>query len=207
MKISKKLLLVSTLFGVPTIVLTPIVLVSCGTSSSSDNNDNSDNTSYENQQSKVSDLIKNSKDGLGNFKYAVNDNTNILIFSGYLYEVTKSIDEIQNDLKVNLTENNSSFNSSTKIYVANSYNSKEGFETFVKYATYGNIGSNLNLDISDVVADSISAPEITTRLSVHTDAENNVTYISLTSKLSEGKIWEGNSANYSIDFSLVFTNY
>ncbi|MDE5841891.1 MAG: hypothetical protein K2H11_02810 [Malacoplasma sp.] len=207
MKIRKKLLLVSALFGVPTIVLTPIVLVSCGTSSNNDNYDNSDNTTYDNQQSKVSDLIKNQKDELGNFKYTVNNNTNILIFSG-LYETTKSLDEVQNDLKVNLIETNSSFDSSkTKIYTANSYNSKEGFETFIKYATYGNVGSNLNLNVSDVIADSISLPEITTKLSVHTDAENNVTYISLTSKLSEGKIWEGNSANYSIDFSLVFTKY
>ncbi|MDE7099912.1 MAG: hypothetical protein K2N99_01655, partial [Malacoplasma sp.] len=203
MKIRKKLLLVSALFGVPTIVLTPIVLVSCGTSSNSDSNDNSDNISNNDQQSKVSDLINNPKDASGDFKYTVNNNTNILIFSGYLNQITKSIDEVQNDLKVNLTETSSSLISTTKIYVADSYNSKEGFEAFVKYATYGNVGSNLNLDISDVIADSISLPEITTKLYVQTDTENNVTYISLTSKLSEGKIWEGNSANYSIDFSLV----
>ena len=222
MKTKKKIILLSSTLLAIAGIGAPIVLTSCGnTTSQSTNTDGDDNNDNINQSQKVDDVVVNQEID-GNLKYPLTKPQNqsqkqMLIFSSTYKDDSgqkgsKSIDELKKEIAPSRTDwsGPTSDEQENEIYTLNNYNDVSGFTYFISLATFiANDDNKYSLDKNDINYETISSESLNKSVEIlknttTTQGENDsipLTVI-ISISLKPDFVWKSNNLNYDLFFVL-----
>ncbi|MDE7087978.1 MAG: hypothetical protein K2O19_00390 [Malacoplasma sp.] len=222
MRIKKKSILLSSAFLAIAGIGTPIILTSCGNTTSQNNSD------YDNTDGKVKDIVNNPETD-GTLKYKINESSSssqsnkILAFTGSGQDesgnlLLKSIDQIKKDVAPsrNDWDGPTTDAEGNKNYKLSNYSDLTGFKNFLEMTKKFNVNdsgtSGTELDKTDLYADSIlndalnKDVEISENPSVLADEQHPAIAVIITISLKPDFVWKSNGLNYNLSFTLFLAD-
>ena len=223
MRIKKKSILLSSAFLAIAGIGTPIILTSCGNTTSQNNSD------YDNTDGKVKDIVNNPETD-GTLKYKINESSSssqsnkILAFTGSGQDesgnlLLKSIDQIKKDVAPsrNDWDGPTTDSEGNKNYKLSNYSDLTGFKNFLEMTKKFNVNdsgtSGTELDKTDLYADSIlndalnKDVEISENPSVLADEQQHPAIaVIITISLKPDFVWKSNGLNYNLSFTLFLAD-
>ncbi|MDE5952665.1 MAG: hypothetical protein K2G48_00930 [Malacoplasma sp.] len=223
MKIKRKSILLSSAFLSIAVVAAPIILTSCGNTSS--NYDDSDE-----KNGMVKDIVVNPKNSEGSLKYELtqpSDGTSdkeTLTFSGTYEDESgqvqlKTIDEIKKDIAPSRNDwkGPTTDEFDNEVYKLENYSDLKGFENFWSlssdfYVDYSD-STSTKLDKSDLNIDGILSNSLNKEIMILKDTtapeeedpgqeENAPIVIVVNISLKPDFVWKNNGLDYSLSFAV-----
>ncbi|MDE5767314.1 MAG: hypothetical protein K2H56_02080 [Malacoplasma sp.] len=228
MRIKKKSILLSSAFLAIAGIGAPIILTSCGNTTSQNNSDY-DNSDEKN--GKVKDIVNNPETD-GTLKYEIRDTTTssssqsnkILAFVGSGQDesgnpLLKSVDQLKKDIAPsrNDWDGPTSDPEGDEIYKLSNYSDSTGFQNFLALTNHfyvNNNGTNgTELDKNDLDANNILSNalfkdvEISKNSSVIVDEQQHASIaVIITISLKPDFVWKSNGLDYNLSFTLFLAD-